>query len=245
MKKREVRSTVREFRTLKTDAGVLVDGTAIVYNSLSEDLGGFREVIAPGACTDALASNDIFMLFNHESGKVLGRVSAKTLTLSEDETGVHFECLLPNNSLGADLTVSLDRGDIRSCSFGFFCLDDRWDNSKDGILIRTVLKADVFETSIVPMPAYPATTVGIARSLMFPDGLPVIPEVCSMNETCDADPTEDPTADDTDTCGCACEFCSADTCEQCNNDNCDAPNCGCNMRSMRESLLRARLALTS
>jgi HK97 family phage prohead protease len=161
----------QEMRSISTDSGHVASGMCIVYNSLSEDLGGFREKIAPGACTESLAANDIFLFFNHDSGKVLARTSAKTLTLTESPSGVSFEASLPNNSLGNDLAVSIERKDVTSCSFGFFCVDESWEEAADGIYIRTVLKANVFECSIVPCPAYKATNAQIDRSL-FPEGIP-------------------------------------------------------------------------
>jgi hypothetical protein len=221
-------------------------------------------MIAPGACSESLAQNDIFLFFNHDSGKVLARTSAKTLTLTESASGVSFEASLPNNSLGNDLAVSIERTDIRSCSFGFYCLEDDWSQSSDGVLIRTVLKADVFECSIVPAPAYLATTAKLDRSL-FPDGIPVEirshvfpdrfpesddeetrPPVEGAKITIDArgltpDQVEAVTRKQTkatrdNSCACDCPECTADNCEDCSDPDCDSLECDCSMRSIRKSV---------
>ncbi len=46
---------------------VLIRGRAARFNSLSDDLGGFRETIQPGAFSRVLRSNpDTRLLWNHD-----------------------------------------------------------------------------------------------------------------------------------------------------------------------------------
>jgi hypothetical protein len=220
-------------------------------------------MIAPGACSESLAQNDIFLFFNHDSGKVLARTSAKTLTLTESASGVSFEASLPDNSLGNDLAVSIARSDIRSCSFGFYAIDESWEEATDGVFIRTILKADVFECSIVPCPAYLATNAKLDRSLfpngipsevrshVYPDGFPEDDEdietpIDGAKFTIDArgltpDQVEAATRKqlkatrDMD-CDCDCEECSASNCADCSDPDCDDEECDCSMRSIRKSV---------
>ncbi|MDM5208426.1 HK97 family phage prohead protease [Cytobacillus kochii] len=83
--------------------------------------------------------------------------------MSEDERGLKFEIDLPNNSLGRDLAESMARGDINECSFGFFATEERWDYSIEPAL-RTVIEAELFEISIVSIPAYENTEAALVRS---------------------------------------------------------------------------------
>src|SRR5580704_19345656 len=86
--KREFRSQAAEIRA-KADGSKVITGYAAMFNSLSSDLGGFVEVIRAGAFSKCLASNpDVRCLFNH-SDVVLGRTTAGTLRLTEDEVGLH------------------------------------------------------------------------------------------------------------------------------------------------------------
>ena len=83
---------VIEHRAEGDDKKPMIRGHAAVFNQLSEDLGGFREQIAPGAFKDALEKDDVRALFNHDDNLILGRNTAKTwggsVTLFQDYTNV-------------------------------------------------------------------------------------------------------------------------------------------------------------
>ena len=142
-----------------------LEGRAIPFNSLSVDLGGFREIIDPGAFVDSVKSGpDIRLLIDHDAAKVLGRVSARTLVLEHDADGMKFSADLPDTSYSRDLQVSLKRGDVNQMSFGFICGRDAW-ASGDGGLIRTIQKGELLECSVVTFPAYPQTSAAV-RSVL-------------------------------------------------------------------------------
>ena len=124
------------------------------FNTLSVDLGSFREIIKPGAFTKSLDSNDIRALYQHNSSDLLGRTSSNTLTLSEDDTGLRFELVLPDTQLGRDVYTLVERGDLTDMSFGFNVVnaDHR---TEDGVDIQEVTEADLHEISVVNWGAYP------------------------------------------------------------------------------------------
>lgn len=145
------------------DKAPLIQGHAAVFNLLSEDLGGFREQIAPGAFSATIQARDTRALLNHNADMVLGRRGAGTLRLVEDETGLSIEIDPPDTTFARDLLVSMGRGDVKEMSFGFVAVRDDW--KKDGdIWIRTLLEVDLFEVSPVTFPAYTQTSVS-ARSM--------------------------------------------------------------------------------
>lgn len=137
-------------------------GYAAVFNSKSENLGGFREIIKPGAFKGSL-QNDVRALIDHESGKVLGRSKAGTLRMIEDEKGLKVEIDPPDTTIARDLMESMRRGDIDQMSFGFFVKTDNW-RKDNGETIRELEEVDLFDVSVVTFPAYPATSVHV-RSL--------------------------------------------------------------------------------
>jgi HK97 family phage prohead protease len=135
-----------------------VSGYALLFDTLSEDLGGFRTKIAPTAIN---LRSDVLGLFSHDTSKVLGRTSAGTLTLSKDARGLAFSLDLPNTTIGNDTLESVKRGDIKGCSFGCYINSDSWDTSGP-LPIRTIKAADVFEISLVSMPAFSDTSAALA-----------------------------------------------------------------------------------
>jgi len=138
-------------------------GYAAVFDSLSEDLGGFREFIRKGAFSASLArGDDIRALVGHDTTLIIGRRSAGTLTIAEDDRGLRVEIAVPDTSAGRDLVVSVKRGDLTGMSFGFSTVDDEWTRlSKDGDVVyrRELITLDLFEVSAVAFPAYAETSV--------------------------------------------------------------------------------------
>lgn len=168
--KAERRLIQTEFETRANDDGqpVEIRGYGAVFNELSENLGGFREKIAPGAF-DGVLSDDVRGLINHDSNLILGRTAASTLRLSVDERGLRYEIDLPDTSYARDLGVSMQRGDISQSSFGFYVDEDDWTEDDEGRVVRTIKKVrQLLDVSPVTYPAYPQTS-SEARGLIDVD----------------------------------------------------------------------------
>ena len=136
----------------------VVIGHAAVFNSLSEDLGGFRERIEPGAFDDVL-DNDVRAYFNHDPNFLLGRVSAGTLRLGVDEKGLRYELDIPDTTAGRDLKENMRLGNITQSSFAFTLGrdGDSWERNEEGNDIRIIHKVNrLYDVSPVSLPAYPS-----------------------------------------------------------------------------------------
>ena len=142
-----------------------VRGTAAVFNKRSHDLGGFTEIIEPGAFERVLnESPDVVALFNHDPDHLLARTASGTLELGIDAEGLNYSFTPPDTTLGRDLAVLLSRGDIVGSSFAFIIAEDgqRWETDKNGGMVRHVESvAALIDVSLVTSPAYPDSSVAL------------------------------------------------------------------------------------
>lgn len=157
---------IRAIETIKAtdDEQMTVEGYALRFNKLSNDLGGFVEEISPEALKEADLS-DVRALIDHDSSKVLGRTTSETLELTVDDEGLYFRCQLPNTSYAKDLYENIRLGNINQCSFGFILDEDgdSFEKRDDGLFKRTLRKIkSLFDVSIVTYPDYDDTDVAPA-----------------------------------------------------------------------------------
>ena len=162
-----------EFRVSKRDGKPsMITGYPAKFNSLSRDLGGFRENIKPGAFQRSLDEGaDVRALQNHNPDLVLGRTKSGTLRLEEDPKGLHMEVDAPDTQHARDLMTSIDRGDVDQGSFRFKTRSDNW-RMQDGQAIRDLYDVDLRDVSAVTFPAYDDSSVGV-RSLSVVGGIEV------------------------------------------------------------------------
>jgi len=144
-----------------TDGSLRIGGYAATFNKEADGLN-FREQIAPGAFTRALQSGDpVFLLVNHDmEGIPLASTQSGTLQLRQDKTGLYIEAELdPANPKAQELSSALKRGDMNKMSFAFTVQPDG-QTREDGL--RTINEIDrLFEVSVVTLPAYSSTSVGM------------------------------------------------------------------------------------
>jgi HK97 family phage prohead protease len=139
---------------------IKVSGYAAVFNQETDIGGSYREVIAPGAFTDAIGRDDVVFVINHE-GLPLARTRSGTLTLREDEKGLYMETELdPTDPDVMSIVPKMKRGDLDKMSFAFSPSVQEWNDSGD-IPIRTIREAALFDVSIVTNPAYEGTDIGL------------------------------------------------------------------------------------
>jgi len=140
----------------------VVEGYAVVFNSDSENLGGFIERIDSSAL-DAVLNQDTVALLNHDQNYVLAR-NGVSMELSKDDKGIKYRFEAPNTTAGNDLLENLRIGNISKSSFAFTVERDEWEFNDNEPDRRVITKIDrLFDVSPVTYPAYPDTSVA-ARS---------------------------------------------------------------------------------
>lgn len=156
--------------------GYVITGHGAVYNSMSENLGGFREIVAPGAFAEPLAkaSPDVRALFNHDPNLILARTGNGTLILHEDATGLAYRAevspALADTYYGKAMRAMLGEGLVTQSSFAFRVArgGDTWEEDEEtGALIRTITNfSALYDVSPVTYPAYAAADSGLASVRM-------------------------------------------------------------------------------
>jgi HK97 family phage prohead protease len=137
---------------------------------LSDDLGGYREKISPGAFQGVLDS-DVRALLNHDPNEVLGRTKSGTLRLFDEPKGLRFELDLPDSPLGQNMRSAVSRGDLDGASFRFEVGDEAWD--KDVRTVKTVKR--LHDVTLATYPAYPSASVELRTK-------PTVKEESTMDE---------------------------------------------------------------
>lgn len=159
---REIRNSNNEITPILPESRE-VTGYAIVFNSDSNDLGGFIERINPNALEGVVEKSDVLCLLNHNEDRGILARSNKgigTLQLEVDEIGLKYTFEAPNTALGDELLEGLRRGDITTSSFAFTVGSDSWSKLEDGSYLRTINTInELFDVSPVYRAAYDATSV--------------------------------------------------------------------------------------
>lgn len=159
---RQLRTAATEFktRTEKREDGedLFIEGYFAVFNS-DYDLGmGMSESIAPGAFTNTLA-DDIRALVNHDTTLVLGRTTAHTLEVRQDEHGLWGRVQInPNDQDAMNLYARVQRGDVSQCSIGFDILDEETEYRGEEVH-WTIRDIKLYEVSACTFPAYLETAI--------------------------------------------------------------------------------------
>lgn len=152
---------MKDIKTRESAEGnPILEGYFVVFNSVYRISDHVTESVAAGAFDESI-KGDVRALYNHNTDLILGRTSASTLTLRQDEIGLYGEIEI--NSKDTDAMNAYERvrrGDITGCSFGFDIAEERADVNGDDVHY-TILKVDpLYEVSPCVFPAYAATSIG-------------------------------------------------------------------------------------
>jgi uncharacterized protein len=146
------------------DGVTRISGYAALFDTYSQDLGGFVERIAPGAFKRVLnRGDDVQAWFNHNPDNLLASRQSGSLRLEEDERGLRYEFDLDQSDPDHQRVLSkIRRGDLRGSSFGFRVDEDEWTATEQDYPLRTIKSVSALrDVGPVSQPAYPATgTIG-------------------------------------------------------------------------------------
>lgn len=140
-------------------------GLAAKYDSISKDLGGFNEIIRKGAFSESLKSGeDVVFLVNHNKDLLLCRSSTGKLIITDTDEGLMIEADPPVTPYTEHVRTMVGDGQWCEMSFGFIVEEEQWSEQEDGRMLRELIKAKIFDVSVVTDPAYCETSISL-RSL--------------------------------------------------------------------------------
>ena len=160
----QIRTIPSEIQIRKDSERPRIEGYFAVFNSIYEIFDGCTESVAPGTFTDELNS-DVRALINHDTRLVLGRTTAGTLELREDDYGLWGGIdINPNDTEAMNLYARVKRGDVSQCSFGFVILSEEHEERENGTHHWTIKKVKLFEVSCCTFPAYEETAISARKA---------------------------------------------------------------------------------
>ena len=163
-KQRQVRSLPQNFKTRDADGKLYIEGYFAVFDSPYPLWDGAEEVVKPGAF-DGVLTQDVRALVNHDTTLVMGRTTAGTLLLKQDETGLWGQIEVNRDDTDAmNLYARVQRGDVSQCSFGFDIERETFVDLGDGRCRWEIEKVNpLYEVSVCTFPAYEATSVSARK----------------------------------------------------------------------------------
>lgn len=142
--------------------------------AISQNLGGFKEQIAPGAFNRSASQAwpDVQARYNHDDSMLLGTTSGGSLRLAVNETGLQYEVDMLDDAISERIYKLVARGDVRQSSFAFVSDVDDWAADDTGFPLRTLQQVRLVDVAPVNAPAYLDTTAAV-RSLAAKFDAPV------------------------------------------------------------------------
>ncbi|RTL42757.1 MAG: HK97 family phage prohead protease [Candidatus Melainabacteria bacterium] len=170
--KLERRAFAQKAEVRTNDAGIkTVTGHAAVFNRTSLPIYGmFYEINEPGCFREALMKDSTIVqaVYAHNDATIpfavfRGGGKPGSMILREDEVGLYCEYEPLDSEMGRSLIKSIERGDTDGMSYSFIPLDEDWREMYNGLPLRRILKADIFDTTATPNPAFPSTDISVRK----------------------------------------------------------------------------------
>ena len=142
----------KSFELVKSDddAGK-ISGYFSTYDRIPDSYG---DVVAPGAFTDTIKAREesghkFPLCWNHDLNQIIGQVD----TIEDTEKGPLMTASFFNTPLAQEKREIVKSGVVYQFSFAYDILDAGPVELEDGVKANELRKLDLFEISIVPIPA--------------------------------------------------------------------------------------------
>lgn len=152
------------------------DGSFTGYGSVFGVEDSYGEVVAPGAFAESLVEiaqkgRPIPVLWQHRSDQPIGIYSS----LREDDTGLYVEGMLLKDAVrqAGESYALMKAGAVSGLSIGYYVRQSLYDEKTN---VRTLLKLDLVEISLVTFPANDEARIDAVKSKIAHGELPSLNE---------------------------------------------------------------------
>ena len=156
------------------DAGK-ISGYFSTYDRIPDSYG---DVVAPGAFTDTIKAREesghkFPLCWNHDLDQIIGQVD----TIEDTEKGPLMTASFFNTPLAQEKREIVKSGVVYQFSFAYDVREAAQVTLEDGSKANELQKLDLFEVSIVPVPANPRAEVTDIKSEVATATVKIVPEV--------------------------------------------------------------------
>ena len=168
-RKDEIRNLRASVRAVGEPDEMRIEGYPIRFGENSHLIRDFFDSFIEEVSPDAeirYKDDDLYLLWNHDFGEVMGRMKSETLQVERDSSGIKISAILPNTQRGRDTHELVRRGDIDGMSFRFSEVGGSDHNRIDYDAEpphRVLDNIEISEVSFVATPAYPTTDVSVVQ----------------------------------------------------------------------------------
>lgn len=160
------RDHTRTGQPLTRTAARILEGLAVPYNTPT-DVGGYIEVIAPGAFAAWIRTKTTAPLLLFHNRQDLNAIVGSSSVFREDTTGLRATFML-RDSAAAHEAAELAAAGVLALSIGFQAITQTEHLDPDGVLTITRTSCRLAEVSLTPTPAYPEAVVTSVRTRPYP-----------------------------------------------------------------------------
>lgn len=142
----------KEINLIKSDNG----GISGYFSTYDREPDSYGDIVAPGAFTDTIkarveSGHPFPLCWNHDLNQIIGFVDPKNI--AETETGPLFSASFFDIPLAQEKRELVKSGVVYQFSFAYDVLEAGEVELEDGRKANELRKLDLFEISIVPIPA--------------------------------------------------------------------------------------------
>ena len=165
----------KNFEIMSDEDTGKISGYFSTYDRIPDSYG---DVVAPGAFAETIekrkkSGHPFPLCWNHDLDQIIGAVKE----IEEDDFGLKIKASFLNSALAQEKRELVKSGVVYQFSFAYEVIEAGPVELEDGVKAYELKKIELFEISIVPIPANPRAEVTDIKSELATATVKIVPEV--------------------------------------------------------------------